>query len=186
MTSSSSAARSYPSPKSLAQLDRVLRNSFEAIKEEFDEHLQAINENTSELQCHENHMNELDVRMVKLEEKIDAVHLMLKQILRESRLHIELSRDEQKIFLILYTHEKFISLESIARRSEMPIGLVNECLLVIQDKGIPVLKDLIDGTTVYKLEDAFKQRQAKENIIAMSPEVTKQYQNKLLNEFFSA
>ncbi|MBI4738952.1 hypothetical protein HY772_05320 [Candidatus Woesearchaeota archaeon] len=181
---SSANVRKTPSPKNLSQLDNLLRNSFAAIKEEFDEHLQAINENTAELQCHTNHMDELDCRMTKLEEKIDTVHLMLKQLLRESRLHIVLSRDEQKTFLILYTHDT-ISAENIACKSEASLDLINECLVSIQDKGIPILKEVLDGKAFYKLEDAFKQRQAKENIIAISPEVTKQYQNKLLNEFFS-
>ncbi|MBI5398093.1 hypothetical protein HZB03_01395 [Candidatus Woesearchaeota archaeon] len=185
VSASSANARPTTFPKDLPQLDSMLRNSFAAIKEEFDEHLQAINENTAELQYHTNYLDELDRRITKLEEKIDATHLMLKQLLRESRLNISLSHDEQKIFLILYTHEKFISAENIARKCEIAVDLVNECLASIQDKGIPILKDVLDGKTFYKLENAFKQRQAKENIIAISNEITKQYQNKLLNEFFS-
>jgi biotin operon repressor len=180
-TTKSYTQNSCSLPKKLNQLDSMLKNSFESIKEEFDEHLQAINENTQELQLHESHLDEIDSRITKLEEKIDAVHMLLKQLVSE-RLKVDLSKDEQKTFLILYTHEQQLSADAIAAKTEMTKEEVTESINAMQDKGIPVTTGV---NSVFKLDDAFRLRQAKEGIIKIDPEVIHQFQNKLLNQFFS-
>ena len=179
-----SSTISSMNPKNLTQLDTMLRNSFSAIKEEFEDHLQTINENTSEIKCHENHMNELDVRITKLEEKIDMVQLMIKEMISQSRVRIELTRDEQKTFLILYTHDDFLPAQRIAAKVDMNTDSVEEGMRAMQDKGIPIVMNQLQGKPVYKLDETFKQRQAQHQIITIDADVTRQYQNRLLKAFF--
>ena len=169
---------------SVRSVQGQMKTALEFLRDELDEHLQAINENTQEIQQQERNVCEIDVRLTKLEEKMDNISLLLRQVLG-SGLSITLSRDEQRVFLTLYTHDSFQSCEELGERSVMSIDVVDDCLKAMMDKGIPVEREILNGLVYFRLNSEFKLKQAKEQIITIDQEITQQFQNALLNQFFS-
>ncbi len=156
------------------------------VRQELDDHLEAINLNTSEQDIQNNFICEIDNRMTKMEERMDELHFLLKQMVTKAQLSVELSKDEQRIFLVLYTHEKFMSTRRISDKSAMPCVMVEDALTAMMDKGIPMEREILDGVVYFRMGDDFKLRQAKENIISIDTDVTSQFQNTLLAQFFEA
>jgi biotin operon repressor len=169
----------------MIKLHKQLKNAFSTVKEEMEEHLQSINENTSEIQQNNDQLYELDNRIGKLEERMDEIHLMFKQILNTTKVSIDLTHQEQKVFLILYANDSFLSADQIAERFSISESEVKDCLLSMEDKGIQIEKEILNKELFYKLDAEFKSLQAKEQLIKIDTEITQQYQNKLLKKFFS-
>lgn len=163
-----------------------IRNAFDLVKEEFDEHLLAINENTTEQLIQNNHICELDQRLGKIEERMEEIHNMLRQVIMKAELSVQMTKEEQRVFLLLYTHDKFITPKEISSKLAVPMSDVGDALDSMMDKGVPVEREMLDGRVYFRLSKEFKLRQAKENIIKIDPEVTRQYQNTLLKQFFEA
>lgn len=162
-----------------------LSGELSTMRAEMDEQLTAINGNTNELEIQNSFICEIDNRINKVEEKIDNVCLLLKQILIKAKLSVELSKDEQRVFLVMYTHEKFMTAELLSQKSLLMSSIVEETLSSMLDKGIPVEREILDGKIYFRLNKDFKLRQAKEQIIKIDPDVTGQYQNTLLQHFFA-
>ncbi len=156
------------------------------IRGELDDHLQSINDNTEEISIQNSAICEIDNRLNKLEEKLDKVHFMFKQLLNRSLVSVDLSKDEQKSFLTLYTHDGFLSVPAISKRTGMEHDSVEESLMSLMDKGVPVEREIIDMQIYFRLNKEFRLRQAKEQLITVDPEIKQQFQNALLKEFFSS
>jgi hypothetical protein len=165
---------------------KQLKGDLSTTKEELGEHFQAINENTSEIELQNSFICEIDNRITKMEEKMDELHFLLKQLVTRAKLSVELSKDEQRIFLMLYTHEKFMDPTIISQKAFLEHGVVEEALTSMMDKGIPIEREILDGSLYFRMSKDFKLRQAKENIINIDPEVTSQFQNTLLKQFFDS
>ncbi len=161
-----------------------LKGSVGSIREELDEHMQSINGNTEEIDVQNHFICELDNRMTKIEERMDEVQFLLRQLVTKARLSVELTKDEQRVFLILYTHEKFMKAERVADKSYLSQQTVADCLTSMMDKGLPIEREVLEGEVYVRMNDDFKLRQAKEQIIRIDPDVTSQYQNTLLKQFF--
>jgi hypothetical protein len=155
-----------------------------SLREEVDEQMQSINGNTDEIDIQNSFICEIDNRITKLEERMGDIHLLLKQLLIRSKLSVELSKDEQRVFLILYTHDKFLSAEKVSSKAVLDQGVVADALSSIMDKGIPLEREVLDGNVYFRMNNDFKLRQAKESIIKIDPDVTSQFQNALLQQFF--
>ena len=168
----------------LAEIEKATKSSFKCVKEEMEEHLQSINENTAEIHNTSDHLAELDSRMEKMEQRMDEIHLMFREMLNRSKVSIKLNEDEQKIFLILYGEEKFHSTGQIADQFSFSQADVHECLLSMMDKGIPIDKELLNDEPYFKLDTEFKALQAKEKIITIDESISKQYKNALLKKYF--
>lgn len=162
-----------------------LKCDLSAMREDIDEHLQAINDNTNETDIQNSFICEIDNRITKVEEKMDELHYLLKQLVTRTKLSVELSKDEQRVFLVLYTHTKFMKPLDVALKALVECPVAEESLNSIMDKGIPVEREVLDGKVYFRMNKEFKLRQAKEQIIKISTEVMSQYQNVLLNQFFS-
>ncbi|MBU2561141.1 MAG: hypothetical protein KKD17_02505 [Nanoarchaeota archaeon] len=155
------------------------------LRQEIDDHLEAINSNTGEQEIQNTFICELDNRLNKVEEKVDELHFLLKQLVLRAKLSVELSKDEQRVFLILYTHEKFMKPEAISQKAFLQKEIVEDALTSMMDKGLPLEREIIEGTVYFRMNKEFKLRQAKEHIITIDPEVTSQFHNTLLNQFFT-
>jgi predicted transcriptional regulator len=155
------------------------------MREELDEHLQAINENTNELDIQNSYICEIDNRLTKIEEKMDELHFLLKQLVTRAKLSVELGKDEQRVFLILYTHSKFMTTEELGCRSMIDKFTAEEAITSMMDKGIPIDREIFDGNVYFRMNKEFKLRQAKEHVIKIDTDVTSQFQNMMLKQFFS-
>jgi hypothetical protein len=174
----------YGDIASIDELNRI-KDNISVTREELDEHLEAINGNTNEVELQNSFICEIDNRLTKAEEKMDEIHFLLKQLVTKAQLSVELSKDEQRVFLILYTHEKFMKSDKISSKAFLEQDIVEEALTSMIDKGIPVEREILDGNVYFRMNADFKLRQAKESVIKIDPEVTSQYQNTLLKQFFN-
>jgi len=161
-----------------------LKREVSAIREELDEHLQAINDNTSEQEIQNTYICEIDNRLTKIEEKVDELHFLLKQLANRAKLSVELSKDEQRIFLILYTHGNFMKTAEVSSKTYIDVEVVEDALASMMDKGIPVDREILNGEVYFRMNKEFRLRQAKESVIKIDADVTSQFQNTLLKQFF--
>ena len=170
--------------KQLIGLDKKLQATFSQIREEFDDHLVAINENTEEMQSFQNYLCDLDEKIDKLNARIDNIHLALRSITSEKK-DIMLSVAEQKLFLLMYTFENgFLSLEDISVRARLTVEEVRSLVSSLLDKGVSLVREVADGQVFFKLNPQFRERQVKEQVVRIDPAVVQQSQNKMLGAFF--
>jgi len=160
--------------KQLGVMQKKIKNAFSTIKEELNEHLDSINENTNESQAIHDYACELDSKISKLDEKIDHLQMMFEAFMEQNKNigDIELSIDEQKVFLVLYTAgDSLLSHKHIAEKIRIPKMNVSRCILSMSDKGIPVSEKSIDGDAYFELEKSFRDLQAKEGVVKISPSI---------------
>ena len=156
------------------------------LQQDLDDHFESINGNTREIDIQNNFICEIDNRLTKLEEKMDEIHFIMKQMVNRSKLSVELTKDEQRVFLILYTHDKFVKSSRICEKSFLDKEVVDDALVSMMDKGLPIERDILNGEACYRMDNEFKLRQAKEEVIQIDSDVTSQYQNTLLKQFFES
>ncbi|MBW3023079.1 hypothetical protein KY308_03170 [Candidatus Woesearchaeota archaeon] len=144
----------------LVEIERKLKNSFEAVKDEFEDHLIAINENTDELRNHSDCFSELDEKIEKLNEKIDYLQMMMFQIKQNS-----LSENEQLVFDVLTESSSLLSCKDIAMRANLSDLTVKAHLFSMICKGVPIKEKVIDSQSYFSLEKKFRQKQLVERAV---------------------
>lgn len=151
-----------------------LKLSFNKIKGELDVHLDSINQNTSEIQTIYDYLQDLDLKIEKLNERIDELNMYVGPKLTEEQLSVDLTHREQEVFVILYAQEDKITAKDIARKLGFTDEMVNRYVYNLITKGIPVLKQY-DGDAVFLYLDLkFKNLQAKKNILKIDESISKQ------------
>lgn len=170
--------------KHLLQLNEQLRTAFGTVNEEFEDHLDAINENTEELHCHHEALSELNRKIEKLNDRLDEMRMLVKQTCID-RKDIRLSFDEQKAFIILYTHESgFLSFDEIVAKCGFSADYTRSLVNSMLDKGVSLIREITDGNLFFKLNPRFRALQAKENMVKIEPAVISQIENRVLGNFF--
>jgi DNA-directed RNA polymerase specialized sigma subunit len=144
-----------------------MKKNFEAIRSALEEHLSAINENTSEIQALFDYLHEMDVKIEKISQRLDKIqinnsHTCIKQSIQP------LSQQEKKVFLTLYTQESPLSFSDISKRSHLQTSVVCDCVSSLVRKGIPLQRSHFNNHMFIKIDPNFKELQAKENIINLS------------------
>ncbi len=154
--------------------DIDFRGIIKEIKEELDDHLTTVNENTNEIQSNYEFLNELDQKIDKLSSRLDQIQLFLQensnfQVDHEPIFEIqELTSREKEVFLVLYTlddQSKGTTYTEIARKLMLTETLVGNYILNMIGKGIPIIKTYIDGKAYLKIDSDFKRAQAKSNLL---------------------
>ena len=154
------------------QLSAVL----ECMREELDDHRLAINENTEETAATNEFLNELNRKLEKLTERVDELTLLIKGSKEEKKFDLQpLTEKEKGVFQALYVlteSQPYASYEQLARKTLLTKAIVMDVLTSIIQKGVPVLKKF-DGNTVFlKLDQEFRQLQAKENVVGLNSLLT--------------
>jgi hypothetical protein len=72
----------------------------------------------------------------------------------------------------------------ISSKTYIDVEAVEEALASMMDKGIPIDREILDGNVYFRMNKEFRLRQAKESIIKIDADVTSQFQNMLLKQFF--
>lgn len=67
---------------------RIFLSRFNNIKEELDEHLQSINENTNEIQANYEYLNKIDEKINKINEKIEILRLQIEALSKQTQKDI--------------------------------------------------------------------------------------------------
>jgi hypothetical protein len=149
-----------------------IRKAFGKIRAELEEHLDTINQNTSEIQeCHEL-VAELDAKIDKLSERIDEIELITNPK-KADCADAKLTPREQEVFMVLYMN-KGLSLADFSRRLGFTQDRVNMYLLNLMSKGVPIQRALVDDVLVFSLDSDFKELQARRNILEIDPRIIQQ------------
>lgn len=142
------------------------------VREELDEHRDAINNDTNEIQTNYEYICGLNEKIEKLSERLDKLNLLLKGSVEAEDFKISpLTKKEKEVFMALYTlgqSRSFVTYKDMAKSLCMTESLVSNYITNIVEKGIPVLKKYSGGMVYLKLDDKFREKQAKENIVGVN------------------
>ena len=144
-----------------------MMDEFQHIREALEEHLSSINENTTEIQALFDYLQEMEIRVEKMCQRLDNLQLCFGQPLQKPTVE-PLDQLEKKVFLVMYTETMPLSYEEISANARVPSGLVPECISSLIDKGVPLLRSLVNNQLFFKLSPSFKELQAKENLVNLS------------------
>lgn len=152
------------------------QKALNAVKKELKEHLQAINENTNEIQSNYEYLSKIENKINKLTERIDQIQFFLQSknnfvVDRIENIEIKpLTRKEQYVFLVLYALEDekgAVSYLDITKKTGLTEPLVRDYITSIIEKGVPIIKRYINNKVYLRLDKQFKRLQAKENILCI-------------------
>lgn len=156
-------------------ITQQLHAAFSEIKEKFEDHLTAINENTNEIQANYEYLCELDAKMEKINERLDQIQMFLGSHGFEAEekpvFNIDpLTKSEQEVFLVLYTLDgtkDHITYADVAKRTglteELAMGYIDSMI----GKGVPINRQHRQHRTLLKLNPYFRTMQTKENILKL-------------------
>ncbi len=154
----------------------TLNYMLEQIREEFDDHLEAINENTNEIQSNASSLAEIDAKLNKVAERIERIELFLQKsqsftVPEMPKFDIKaLTEREKSIFLILYTldyENRPMTYRELQKRAGLPMTLLQGYITSLIEKGIPIAKKYINNVIHLKLDEQFRALQAKTNIVKL-------------------
>lgn len=165
-------------------VEKKLRISFSKIKDEFEDHLDAINQNTEEVSKFYDCIGEIDEKLDKINARIDTIHMMFRRVINHNTISVDLNLDEQRAFVLLNACPKYLSIEDLAYRVGLEEDQAYEVITAMTDKGIPMDRKRAEGKPCIKLDDEFKRLQARDKMIRISPAIMQQFENKVLNNFF--
>ena len=174
------------SVKSLFDSHNPLKKSVEELKEQNEDHLNSINENTNELQSNYEYSLEIDSKLNKLAERIDEISMTLGVSKQQEMPEIpKLSTMEKGIFLALYKfcdEYEYTTYKDIAEAVNLSETLIMNYITILLEKGIPIIKSYVGGRTRLKLSSYFKNIQTKKDILRINQDASKQI---VLNNFIS-
>ncbi len=147
------------------------------IKEELDDHRLSINETTVEVQASYEEIQNLHNKIDKLNEKLEELSLLIKGRKEENQEFniTPLTNKEKEVFVALYSlneANEFITYRQIARKLGLSEPLVSLYVNSMREKGIPVSKRFKGNSVLLKLDDKFRQEQAKNNIVKVNTLLT--------------
>lgn len=151
-----------------------MRGEFTKIKHEFEEHLQAINENTNEISSNYEYICEIEAKLERLSARVDQIQMYIEsgQAPKRSDFDVKrLNRREQEVFLVIYTLEEelgSVTYADIAKRLDISEQLAGSYVTSLIEKGVPIIKRYMNSRPHMKLDPEFKTLQAKENILQLS------------------
>src|SRR3989344_1550337 len=159
---------------SLKNINQKIKGAFNKLREEMDDHLLAINENTNEISSQYEYICELEKKIEKLTERVEQLqmHTYAKPTLKTNlRLEPNLSKIEEEVFTVLYTLEEekgSVTLMDISTQLDIEESEVSNCIYSMIEKGIPITKRVIDNNPYFNVDRDFKIMQAKENILKIT------------------
>src|SRR3989338_3593784 len=131
-------------------------DEFVKIRQALEEHLSAINENTTEIQALFDYIQEMEVKMEKLSQRLDALQLTQNPIVSKPFIS-PLNQAERKVFLVLYTEEHALTYEEVAVKSGTHVAVVPETISTLGTKGVPLIRSFYNDQLFFKLDPQFKE-----------------------------
>ncbi|MCA9478649.1 MAG: hypothetical protein KC535_05875 [Nanoarchaeota archaeon] len=159
----------------IESIENGVRSGFSKIKDELNEHLDAINQNTAELTTAYQYIAQLESRIEKLNERIDELTLTVQGSVATPSYSIDLSLREQEVFLSLYMSAEPLCVEEMAKQLGLTSELVGVSLNKLVSKGVPLIRKTVNELTFFSLESSFKSMQARKNVVPVSESVAAQF-----------
>jgi len=151
---------------------------FSQLKEELEDHLDAINQNTGEIQSNYEYLCNVDQKISQLNNKMDEIQKMLSKFTGKKVTKMPkfsdidpLNTNEKTVFLNLYTEDQPISYAEFASKINMPIDITREYITNLMEKGVPVQKTYIQTKPYIYLDPKFKNLQAKKNVLKIEQRI---------------
>lgn len=155
----------------LAVIESATKEAFTKVKEELDEHLDAINHNTTENKDTHNRIRSLESKVDKLSEKFDQILATLGE--KKTYSVSELTLREQEVFIALYTTQEYepCTVRAISYKTGLPLAMIESLLTILLEKGVPLIKKITDNEVSYTVEQEFKELQTKSNILNLNKDM---------------
>ncbi|NJL44421.1 MAG: hypothetical protein HC945_03875 [Nitrosarchaeum sp.] len=148
-----------------------LEAQFASMVESVQDHLDAINKNTDELLCCFSFLTELETKLAKLSERLDAVE----HVRPATPPHAEtLTTAEQEVFLALYVSDVPISIRMTARRLGLSEELIERLVEALALKGVPIDRNYRNQEVYLSVPSRFKQLQAQRNVLGITRQISQQ------------
>ncbi len=154
----------------MKKLAEGVKKEFSNVRFALEEHLTAINENTSEIQSLFDYLQEMENKIEKLSQRLDMFQLENAETPLEDPTITPLNHTEKKVFLTLYTEELPLSYPELSAKARLPLSIIPETVANLASKGIPLLRSFVNNQLFVKISPTFKEKQAKENLINLSLE----------------
>lgn len=153
-------------------VDRQIAEVLSCFREELDDHRLAINENTGELASNMDALNELNDKVDKLAERLDELTLLVKGTLSKRGFEIKpLNAREKDVFHALYEvteSSPYATYEQLSRMCSLTKDAIAAHVSAMSRKGVPVVKRLNGSVVMLRLDEAFREEQAKKNLVGLS------------------
>jgi len=162
----------------LQKIQEALRISFGDVRLEMDDHLDAINENSSEISALQNYLQEIDAKVDKLTDRVDELASVI-QPDKTDFSSVYLNRKEQEVFFVLYSYEGPLTPDQVGKKLGFSRQLAAQYLYNLQLKGVPMIARNWKGELFYSLDLKFKDLQARKNVLRISPSVREHLQHVL-------
>jgi len=151
----------------------------EQVRDELDDHRTALNENTNEIESNYELLNQLAVKLDKLNERLDELTMLVKHGRPEAPAQdwkLEpLTGQEKEAFFALYTITEttpYITYHQLARKLATTVEAVSRTITSLIGKGVPVEKKYANGNAFLGLDKAFREAQAKHNLVKLDTKLT--------------
>ena len=157
-------------------IQNSIKIAFTKVKEELEDHLSAINENTNEIQSNYEYTCELESKIEKLTERVEQLQLTVYGQIQAQNQKISekmssITQEEKIVFLALYTLEEengSVTFEDIALSTKFTTDEVSNLITSLIEKEIPISKKVIDNKPYLKIDKDFKMLQAKQNVMNLT------------------
>ncbi|MFT4326027.1 MAG: hypothetical protein ACMXYK_00835 [Candidatus Woesearchaeota archaeon] len=155
----------------LSDIKKEFQKATQSIKEELDEHLYSINQNSEEIQTNYDYLEELHKKIDKITARLDTIEMHMtsqqQQTHTVSHNKPQLSDKEKEAFLVLYTSNEPLSYEEIAARSGIPTYHVEEIINTMEMKRIPIVRRHFAGKLLLVLDEKFKEMQSQVSMVQL-------------------
>jgi hypothetical protein len=155
--------------------DGSVDDNMKLIKDELNEHLDAVNKNSNEIQTNYELISDLDSKIEKLSEKIERIQMLLedKHVEKEPETITTLTFREQELFLVLYTCGDKLTYKNIARKTGLTELLVQGYIINIIKKGVPIVKRYVNNKIYLSLDREFRDLHTRKNIVKIDHPVSR-------------
>ena len=150
----------------------AIQGILESMREELDDHREAINENTNELQANHEYIHSVEEKLDKIQARLEELFLIVGGKPAEQKVEIQpLTKREQEVFQALYIVGEsipYVSYKQLARKLGISDALISGFVTNLIEKGVPIVKKYDDGQAFVQLDPRFRQKQAKEVVIGLN------------------
>jgi predicted RNase H-like nuclease (RuvC/YqgF family) len=155
-------------------LKESLKGAFKQIKVEFNEHLETINQNTTEIQGLFDYISEVEQKIDKLNERMDEIQMSINPDMTYEQFQVELTHREQEVFMVLYAEQQKITPMEMARKLGFTDEMVHRYIYNLITKGIPIIKHFEKDEMHLTLDVKFKDLQARRNVLKINESISRQ------------
>ncbi len=148
-------------------LREELKIVFSKIKEELEDHLESINQNTLEIHSNYEYISLLNNKIDKLAERIAMIELRLKDLgvqekkekIQEKKVeNVFLTREEEELLALLLDSKRkksLLSYDIIAEKLNVSKNYATELINNLLEKKIPIEKKYFDEKIFIEIHNSF-------------------------------